>query len=367
MSAPRRIRAAVLCFCCIASLSIAHATTAAGQIPPVAEIVQPVQGDSIPSLVTALWRGIDDSSIDHFRFAIDPPFFFGDTAWIDTQDSSRVLLLQSREFTQLAPNAVFSEFHILVVQAIDNDGLHSAPVSVGFKTWTYAPVTAIMMPLPSILETSINTGVSIYWQGEDMDGYFSQRPVFYRRRLLSQSSEFPIALAVANPDSFRRYSVQNGWTGWDTNAGDSISVHFTNLNPGGRYLFTVVAFDEVGAYDPVWSTSKNMLRMRVRAGVGVGDAPGVAALELAAPVPNPASISAALSFRLPRPGRATLEILDVSGRRVRALIDGVRAAGEQRAEWDLRDARGAPVRAGIYFVRVRAGAETRARRLLVAP
>lgn len=89
------------------------------------------------------------------------------------------------------------------------------------------------------------------------------------------------------------------------------------------------------------------------------------ALALAMPAPNPARTEATLRFSLSRAGAVRLAVHDVSGRRVRTLIAGHRAAGAQEARWDLRGADGAPVAAGLYFVRLEAEGLTLGKRLVV--
>ncbi|MBK7366529.1 MAG: T9SS type A sorting domain-containing protein [Candidatus Eisenbacteria bacterium] len=68
-------------------------------------------------------------------------------------------------------------------------------------------------------------------------------------------------------------------------------------------------------------------------------------------VPNPGGAEASLQFSLPRAGRARLEIVDLSGRRVWAT-EGEFAAGAQSVRWGGRAADGSAVRAGVYFVRL---------------
>ena len=81
--------------------------------------------------------------------------------------------------------------------------------------------------------------------------------------------------------------------------------------------------------------------------------------------PSPARDRARISFALPAAGRAEVEVLDVTGRRVAALSSGVLPAGPQQAEWDLRDAAGRAVPAGVYWVRVRSAEHSEVRRLAV--
>ena len=60
-----------------------------------------------------------------------------------------------------------------------------------------------------------------------------------------------------------------------------------------------------------------------------------------------------------------LEILDVTGRRVRLLFDGVESPGDYARAWDGRDDRGAPAAAGAYFARLRVGGVTATRKMLL--
>jgi len=50
-------------------------------------------------------------------------------------------------------------------------------------------------------------------------------------------------------------------------------------------------------------------------------------------------------------------VLDVTGRRVRLLVDERREAGTHRVEWDGRDSFGRPVANGVYFFRLTAAGE----------
>jgi subtilisin family serine protease len=81
--------------------------------------------------------------------------------------------------------------------------------------------------------------------------------------------------------------------------------------------------------------------------------------------PNPAAGPATLRFGLPAGGRARLVILDAAGRRVRTLEDAALAAGTRAIAWDLRDERGAHVRAGLYFAHLEAGGARLTRRFAV--
>jgi hypothetical protein len=90
-----------------------------------------------------------------------------------------------------------------------------------------------------------------------------------------------------------------------------------------------------------------------------------ASLRIATILPNPVRRDCEVRFELPAPAGVSLAIFDASGRRVRDLVSGPRAAGEGLARWDRRDAGGVACPSGVYFLRLRAGGETRSARLLV--
>jgi len=92
-------------------------------------------------------------------------------------------------------------------------------------------------------------------------------------------------------------------------------------------------------------------------------AAGPAGPMLARPEPNPGRGTTLLRFSLPRAGRARLEIVDLSGRRVwRTEAD--LGAGAHEWRWDGRDGAGADAGAGLYFVRLVTPWGTRTQRLV---
>jgi hypothetical protein len=100
--------------------------------------------------------------------------------------------------------------------------------------------------------------------------------------------------------------------------------------------------------------------------VGVEDErPLSAELALAAPWPNPTTGRSRVTFDLPRAGKATLEVLDLQGRRVRSLLDGMQVAGRHQADWDGSDQSGRAVGPGVYFYRLRSEQLTKSQRVAV--
>lgn len=78
--------------------------------------------------------------------------------------------------------------------------------------------------------------------------------------------------------------------------------------------------------------------------------------------PNPAASATAIRFSLPHAADVLLDVHDAVGRLVATLATGAHAAGPHTVAWPVRGAA-----AGVYVVRLRAGAAVRAVRVVVAP
>ncbi|MBI5709440.1 MAG: hypothetical protein HZC42_03930 [Candidatus Eisenbacteria bacterium] len=129
---------------------------------------------------------------------------------------------------------------------------------------------------------------------------------------------------VANPDSNRVWIVQLRWTPGSGGAKDVLG-----LGTG------VTGVDN-----------------------GTDPAPRELALRLARLRPG----TGAVGFRVEVPAalHARLDLYDVTGRRVRTVLDGDLPPGESAVEWDGRGSSGAAAGSGIYFARLncRAGQRT---------
>jgi hypothetical protein len=146
----------------------------------------------------------------------------------------------------------------------------------------------------------------------------------------------PATLVTATPDT--------GWAGATS----------------ATYTYKLTAVDVHGNESPVATLTPAAI-------AGVGDGPAVRELALAPASPNPASCGTTLRFALPAATHVSLSVYDASGRRVRSLVSGAQAAGERSAAWDLRDANGRNVGAGLYFARLDVGGRSLVRRIAVTP
>jgi hypothetical protein len=98
--------------------------------------------------------------------------------------------------------------------------------------------------------------------------------------------------------------------------------------------------------------------------IGVGRGPLAEAYSLSLG-PNPAQATAVLKLSSPKLGAVRLAVYDLSGRKVRQVVDGALAAGIHTYHWDLRDRHSRLVPNGIYYVRLESPLGVRLARLVV--
>ena len=79
--------------------------------------------------------------------------------------------------------------------------------------------------------------------------------------------------------------------------------------------------------------------------------------------PNPARYPT-LSFALPKASHVEIGVYDLVGRKVATVVNEEFAAGAHSHRWDGRDASGHVARAGVYFLKLRAGTKTRLMRMV---
>lgn len=90
--------------------------------------------------------------------------------------------------------------------------------------------------------------------------------------------------------------------------------------------------------------------------LGDANAPSIAFVQA-----NPALGSARIVFEMPQGGDASVDVFDLSGRRVATVQDRSATVGRRAVEWDGRVAGGGPAPTGVYFARLTTSHGTAAR------
>lgn len=98
-------------------------------------------------------------------------------------------------------------------------------------------------------------------------------------------------------------------------------------------------------------------------GTGVGD-PSTLAFSFRLVGSNPTRGATAVSYALPQPTRVRIDLFNVTGQRVRTLVDGAQPAGVHTLPFEMRNASGRPLGTGVYFARIVTDSESRTVRLV---
>ncbi len=124
-----------------------------------------------------------------------------------------------------------------------------------------------------------------------------------------------------------------------------------NLTAPGVYEYAVSATD-YGENESDQSAGTTYTLLSIVDGMGIPDE-----FALKANYPNPFNPSTTIGYQLPEAGRVSLVIYDLTGNVVSTLVNESQPAGYYQTVWNGRDQRGVPVATGVYFYRLKAGAE----------
>ncbi len=133
-----------------------------------------------------------------------------------------------------------------------------------------------------------------------------------------------------------------------------------------KTVFMSAAFEGIAAVatatDPnnQKSVMKRILDWFIPSATGVNPGWDGAAteLQLSQNAPNPFSAETSVRFALPNAGPVSLQVFDVTGRKVATLVDHAMDAGSHVITWDGRDDSGNAVATGVYLARLQSGGET---------
>lgn len=177
-------------------------------------------------------------------------------------------------------------------------------------------------------------------------------------------------------DSLGRPLVGADWDVTDLGTGLGVPTPGDNTDADGRFalvlppgLYRLTLTPPPGSGLPV----REITDVRVTRDTTVdwsyasgGSIPPPVALALT-PLGNPTYQGARIRLRLPEAADVSVELFDASGRRVRVLASGPRAAGVHDLSWDGRRENGAEAHTGVYFVRAIAGARRGTTRFVLLP
>jgi hypothetical protein len=87
--------------------------------------------------------------------------------------------------------------------------------------------------------------------------------------------------------------------------------------------------------------------------------------ELLQNYPNPFNPETVIKYQIRREGPVELAVYNLSGEKVRVLVNGVRPAGNYEARWNGTDESGNRVSSGMYIYRLKSGNFTHGRKMIL--
>ncbi|MBV6512001.1 MAG: Ycf48-like protein [Ignavibacteriaceae bacterium] len=160
----------------------------------------------------------------------------------------------------------------------------------------------------------------------------------------------------------RIYIAAAGVNKLDNLQGAQIAVLRFRVKPGAATALTEVTLEKLRLNEnPVMLNSASSV-ISITTGIENGsDSP--VEYTLSQNYPNPFNPSTTISFTLPQEGRAVLDLYDIMGKHIAVLLDEYRQAGYHYYTLNTSEITG--LTSGIYFYRLRSGAFTDTRKLIL--
>jgi len=192
---------------------------------------------------------------------------------------------------------------------------HDEYVSVGFVTADQRHIIRLP-PMSMFPGDGAASGAGIAVDAETGDIWFSE---FYRKRI-GRLRMVPEPLAFSSPASET--------TGWTQSTGDPM-VAAGILSP-----------------DLTWNSISIPRDFKLQQNS-----------------PNPFNAATVIQYDLHQPSWVNIEVFNILGERVRALVDEFQEAGYRNILWDGRNGGGGEVSSGVFFYRIEAGDYTKIRKM----
>src|SRR5262249_39833362 len=145
----------------------------------------------------------------------------------------------------------------------------------------------------------------------------------------------------------------------------SYLIDFTAVNPT-RDLTGYTTINCYGTLPDLSITNETILPAVLAVPDPSGRAPRAVALPAESPVRSGAP--AEITFSVPTPGLAKMQLVDIQGRAVATLVNGPVAAGRNQVTgWRAVDVSGRALAAGVYFLRLQFAGAATSRRMVVIP
>ncbi|MDX1545786.1 MAG: FG-GAP-like repeat-containing protein [Rhodothermales bacterium] len=212
---------------------------------------------------------------------------------------------------------------------------------------------------PSGLRASVQRSAATLAWDAATDDHTAAPALTYNLRVGTASGAADVVAPLAAP-SGRRLVARRG------NVDHNLGWTLYGL-PAGTYFWSVQAVDAGFLGSAFAAEGTFTIGSGTSEDVGTDAEASVLPTEVALHpgFPNPFRDRVTVRYDLPEAGPATLSVYNLLGAEVARLLDGVQPAGRLHVAWDGRDDAGRRLGAGVYFVRLRAGAALRTQKLIL--
>lgn len=180
------------------------------------------------------------------------------------------------------------------------------------------------------------------------------------------TTEIELELEINAANDFQTIQIYRNAVFYDSELVSGNDLTWTYLDtvptdPGDYYYhLRIIQADQDATWtSPIWFH----VDTSVPTDVATGSVPGVLALHENSP--NPFNPTTQIRFDVPKRGRVSLEVYDISGRLVRTLVDQALEEGTHTATWTGTDNIGNEVGSGLYFYRISAGGKTISKKMML--
>ena len=81
--------------------------------------------------------------------------------------------------------------------------------------------------------------------------------------------------------------------------------------------------------------------------------------------PNPFNPTTTIAFNLVKTSKVTIEVYNLTGKKVRTLVNEVRPAGDNTVVWNGANDNGKTVASGIYLYKIKNGKYTSTKKMIL--
>ena len=337
--------------------------------PPTVEVVSPASGDTLDHLPTLSIHLKDDLGLERAYYQID-----GCTGtWTELWSYNSNSLDTTIDWTvpSVSPGT-----HDIYFKVIDDKGKINVDTCSYFWRFTYLIPKVSLVPdylacqckhdyiLWIHLDQYILNLDSAFFKIGYEDQYLAATNVL-KGPDLNPSVNFTVS-RVIYPDSI--LISLSAITGAFDGPGQVLGLILT---PGTQKVITPVSIEYSVLYDSagqeiIHQTSGAQIEISCQVSVDENDVVQIpSSYGLSQNCPNPYNSQTRIAYQLPEPGEVSLRVYNIKGQLIRTLVEGHKPAGSHVAVWDSRNQEGMKVSSGIYFYRLRAGAFTDTKKMVL--